>query len=193
MNYLAHVYLSGNNQDIAIGNFIADSIKGNKYKEYPILWQKGVFLHRFIDSYTDSHTIFRDHSRLFFDSHRHYSRVLVDIFYDHLLAKNWNKYCNISLEDFSEIFYKNLLINKNKLPLKVKSSLKYLIKENWFKSYSTIEGLNKILIKMESRTKYPSKLSSNIEKFVSLLPLIEQRFFIFFNDIQNAVNNQFNN
>ena len=88
MNYLAHVYLSRENIDLAIGNFIADNIKGNNYKKFNINWQKGILLHRFIDSYTDSHYIFREHSKLFFDSHRHYSRVLIDIFYDHFLAKN---------------------------------------------------------------------------------------------------------
>jgi len=187
MNYLAHVYLSGNNEDIALGNFIADSVKGNRYENYPALWQKGILLHRFIDSYTDSHEIFRSHTKLFFNTHRHYSRVLVDMFYDHLLAKNWTKYSEISLNQFSEEFYRKLVLNKNDLPINVRSSLQYLITGNWFKSYSTIEGLKRILLLMETRTNYPSELSSSVEKFVSLLPIIEPQFFLFFEDIQNAV------
>ena len=70
MNYLAHVYLSGDNIDIAIGNFISDCVKGNRYKSYPVKWQEGILLHRFIDTYTDSHEIFKNHSRLFFDSEK---------------------------------------------------------------------------------------------------------------------------
>ena len=116
MNYLAHVYLSRENIDLAIGNFIADNIKGNNYKKFNINWQKGILLHRFIDSYTDSHYIFREHSKLFFDSHRHYSRVLIDIFYDHFLAKNWKKYSHISLENFEFDFCKSLAQNLNKFP-----------------------------------------------------------------------------
>lgn len=187
MNYLAHVYLSGGNIDIAIGNFIADSIKGNKYQNYPVQWQRGILLHRFIDSYTDSHDIFKDHAKLFFDSHRHYSRVLIDMFYDHLLAKNWSKYSNVSLNEFSKEFYKNLTLEKSRLPVKVQSALKYLIQDDWFNCYSTIGGLTSILSQMESRTNYPSKLSSSIDKFVSLLSLIEPQFFLFFKDIEYAV------
>ena len=125
--------------------------------------------------------------KLFFNTHRHYSRVLVDMFYDHLLAKNWIKYSEISLNQFSEEFYRKLVLNKNDLPINVRSSLQYLITGNWFKSYSTIEGLKKILLQMETRTNYPSELSTSVEKFVSLLPLIEPQFFLFFEDIQNAV------
>lgn len=190
MNYLAHVYLSGDNIDVAIGNFISDCIKGNKYKSYPVRWQKGILLHRFIDSYTDSHEIFKNHSKLFFDSHRHYSRVLIDMFYDHLLAKNWSKYSNVSLNEFSKEFYYNLKLNQENLPLKIKSSLKYLIRDDWFNSYSTIEGLRLVLSRMESRTSFPSRLSSSTDKFVSLISLIEPQFFIFFEDIRYAVKNK---
>ena len=186
MNYLAHVYLSGNDIELAMGNFIADSVKGNKYNEYPMRWQKGILLHRFIDSYTDSHLIFKSHAKLFFNSHRHYSRVLIDMYYDHILAKNWSNYHEKSLKDFSNQFYKKLLENEDHLPLKVKSSLKYLISDNWFNLYSTIDGLKRILAQMESRIKYTSKLSESTDKFVSLLSIIEPQFFLFFEDIQKA-------
>ena len=186
MNYLAHVYLSGNDIELAMGNFIADSVKGNKYNEYPIRWQKGILLHRFIDSYTDSHLIFKSHAKLFFNSHRHYSRVLIDMYYDHILAKNWSNYHEKSLKDFSNQFYKKLLENEDHLPLKVKSLLKYLISDNWFNLYSTIDGLKRILAQMESRIKYTSKLSESADKFVSLLSIIEPQFFLFFEDIQKA-------
>ena len=109
------------------------------------------------------------------------------MFYDHLLAKNWSKYSNVSLNEFSKEFYKNLTLNKSRLPVKVQSALKYLIQDDWFNCYSTIGGLTSILSQMESRTNYPSKLSSSIDKFVSLLSLIEPQFFLFFKDIEYAV------
>tara|TARA_B100000686_G_scaffold353745_1_gene460618 strand:- start:1876 stop:2472 length:597 start_codon:yes stop_codon:yes gene_type:complete len=190
MNYLAHTYLSGDDYNIAIGNFIADSVKGREYKNYPALWQKGILLHRFIDSYTDSHLIFKNHSKIFFDSHRHYSRVLIDLFYDHLLAKNWDKYNSISLSQFSKEFYNKLLLNKEHLPSKIKYLLKYMIRDDWFTSYSTLEGLKKILTLMEARTAYPSMLSNSLDKFVKHSTRIESQFFIFFEDIQKAVKNK---
>ncbi|MBU78828.1 MAG: ACP phosphodiesterase [Flavobacteriales bacterium] len=188
MNYLAHVYLSRENIDLAIGNFIADNIKGNNYKKFNINWQKGILLHRFIDSYTDSHYIFREHSKLFFDSHRHYSRVLIDIFYDHFLAKNWKKYSHISLENFEFDFCKSLAQNLNKFPNEISNKIRFFICQKWFTKYSSIKGLIYILEKMDNKTQYESKFVTSIEKFISFAPEMESQFFIFFEDMINNVN-----
>ena len=188
MNYLAHVYLSRENIDLAIGNFIADNIKGNNYKKFNINWQKGILLHRFIDSYTDSHYIFREHSKLFFDSHRHYSRVLIDIFYDHFLAKNWKKYSHISLENFEFDFCKSLAQNLNKFPIEMSNKIRFFICQKWFTKYSSIKGLIYILEKMDNKTQYESKFVTSIEKFISFAPEMESQFFIFFEDMINNVN-----
>ena len=191
MNYLAHVYLSGNNKDIAIGNFIADSVKGNNYKKFNIKWQKGIILHRFIDSYTDSHKVFKEHSKLFFNSHRHYSRVLIDIFYDHFLAKNWKKYSLTSLVSFELNFYKTLKENLNKMPRDISNKINFFINQNLFTKYSSIDGLIYILEKMDGKTVYESNLVTSIDKFISFSPKMELQFFIFFEEMINAVNKYF--
>ena len=191
MNYLAHAYLSRNNKDIAIGNFIADNIKGNNYKKFNINWQKGILLHRFIDSYTDSHYIFREHSKLFFNSHRHYSRVLIDIFYDHFLAKNWKKYSLTSLVSFELDFYRTLKENLNKFPSDILYKINFFINQNLFTKYSSIDGLIYVLKKMENKTVYESNLVTSIDKFISFSPKMELQFFIFFEDMINAVNKYF--
>ena len=191
MNYLAHVYLSGNNKDIVIGNFITNNIKGNNYKKFNINWQKGILLHRFIDSYTDSHYIFREHSKLFFNSHRHYSRVLIDIFYDHFLAKNWKKYSLTTLVSFELDFYKTLKENINKFPSDILNKINFFINQNLFTKYSSIEGLIHVLKKMEKKTVYESNLATSIDKFISFSPKMELQFFIFFEDMINAVNKYF--
>ena len=73
---------------VVIGNFIADGIKGKKYLEYPAAIQKGILLHRAIDSYTDSHPVVRQSSKRLHANYGHYSGVIVDILYDHFLASN---------------------------------------------------------------------------------------------------------
>ena len=83
MNYLAHVYLSGDDKHLAIGNFIADKVKGKQFLQYPQTIQNGILLHRKIDSFTDSHPLFKKNVTLLFPIHRHYSRVIVDLFFDH--------------------------------------------------------------------------------------------------------------
>ncbi|MBL30643.1 MAG: ACP phosphodiesterase [Flavobacteriaceae bacterium] len=192
MNYLAHVYLSGDNMDIAIGNFIADDIKGNNYKDYKLDWQRGILLHRFIDSFTDSHKIFRDHSKLFFNSHRHYSRVLVDIYYDYFLAKNWTKYSSLSLPKFETNFSDHLKKNLNRFPNKLFNKISFFINHKLFSKYSSIEGLSFILKKMDIKTKYKSNMSDSINKFILFAPEMEIDFFIFFEDLIYNVNSYLN-
>ena len=85
MNYLAHVYLSGANDLIKVGNFMADSVKGSQYLNYEKELQHGILLHRHIDSYTDAHPIYRQSKHRLHEKYGHYSGVIMDILYDHFL------------------------------------------------------------------------------------------------------------
>ena len=90
MNYLAHSYLSFQQPDLIIGNFIADSIQGNRFEGLTDGIIKGISLHRKIDVFTDSHPIFLTSKHRFSKDFDKYSGVLMDIIYDHYLAKNFN-------------------------------------------------------------------------------------------------------
>lgn len=153
MNFLAHIYLSGNNEDIILGNFIADSIKGKKYLKYPPEVQKGIILHRAIDTYTDSHPLVKKSSAKLHENYSHYSGVIVDIFYDHFLASRWNDYSDVPLENFVADFYTLLQKKFDLLPAPIQNFLPYMISENWLLSYASIEGIARILYQMNIRTK----------------------------------------
>ena len=116
MNFLAHIYLSFGDDDVTIGNFIADSIRGNKYTHLPERVQKGILLHRDIDTYTDAHDIPKQSSKRLHKNYSHYSRVIVDIFYDHFLAKNWVTYSDEPLDIFVGKFLWPLEDNYSILP-----------------------------------------------------------------------------
>ena len=152
MNYLAHIYLSRDHELITIGNFMADHIKGNKYKTYSVDLQKGILLHRQIDSYTDAHEIVRKSKRRLDDSYGLYRGVIIDIFYDHFLAKNWKEYSELSLASYTQNFYANLTRNFEILPDKIKYMSKYLIRDDWLLSYAKLEGIQKVLEGMNRRT-----------------------------------------
>jgi len=107
MNFLAHLYLSGDNDELKIGNFVADGIHGKPY-EFPPVVQKGIILHRAIDSYTDVHPIFRQGTRRLHPAYHHYAGVIMDIFYDHFLAKNWKNYSDVPLNEYAAGIYKLL-------------------------------------------------------------------------------------
>ncbi len=190
MNFLAHIYLSGDDTQLQLGNFIADAIKGKKYLTYPEGIQKGILVHRAIDSYTDTHPIVRQSISRLFPKYRHYSGVIVDILYDHYLAANWTNYSETPLEDYCSNFYKLLEDNYELLPKKVQEFLPYMIRDNWLLSYATIPGIAKILDQMNHRTKNVSKMSFAVVELETYYSEFETEFFDFFPKLQLHVFNK---
>lgn len=184
MNYLAHIYLSGENEYIRIGNFMADSVRGKQYQDFPIEVQKGILLHRAIDSFTDSHHTYRQSKHRLHEKYGHYSGVIMDIFYDHFLAKNWEKYHSENLEDYTENFYKSLQNNYDILTEKTKTQLPYMIDRNWLLSYSTLAGLEIILFQMDYRTHNRVNMQESIIELEQYYSEFENEFTLFFDALR---------
>ena len=184
MNFLAHIYLSGDNDLRKIGNFMADSIKGKKYLKYPPEVRNGIILHRAIDYYTDTHEIFRQSTQRLFPRYGHYSGIIVDIFYDHFLAANWPDYSEIPLNEYTQEFYKLLDIHYDLLPSKVKSFLPFLIEDNWLLSYAKIQGIQQVLQGMNRRTGRKSGMNHATEELREYYNEFEIEFRAFFEDLR---------
>lgn len=184
MNFLAHIYLSGNNENIMLGNFFADSIHGSKYLDYPPEIQKGILLHRFIDSFTDSHPIYRQSKHRLHENYGHYSGVIMDIVYDHFLAKNWPRYSTISLENYADDFYKLLEKNFANLPERTQNMMPYMIKQNWLVTYKTIAGIEKILFQMDYRTKHRANMPQAVNELKQFYTEFESEFTAFFKELE---------
>lgn len=185
MNFLAHIYLSGDNDLIKIGNFMADGIRGKHYEHLPAEIQKGIVLHRSIDTYTDAHPIFRQSTHRLHEKYHHYAGVIVDLFYDHFLAKNWADYSEEKLESFVGRFYKSLEDHYEHLTEKTKGMMPYMIKYDWLVSYRSIEGITRILYQMDQRTKNISKMQYSVAELVEFYDDFENEFKTFFVDLQN--------
>ena len=183
MNFLAHIYLSFNDKEITIGNFIADSIRGNKFDHLPKRVQKGIKLHRFIDTYTDTHDIPKISSKRLHVNYSHYSRVIVDIYYDHFLAKNWSKYSDIPLNVFVDDFYDLLEDNYEILPDGVKRMMPYMIADNWIFNYSKMDGIARVLNGMNRRTENKSKMNFAILDLEQHYDAFEEEFTDFFEEL----------
>jgi acyl carrier protein phosphodiesterase len=192
MNYLAHIYLSGEDDLLKIGNFIADSVKGKKFISYPQRIQQGIILHRAIDTFTDAHPVVRKSTHRLFDPYSHYSGVIVDILYDHFLAANWSKYSNILLEDYVANFYELLEDNYDILPERVQHFLPIMIEHNWLLNYATIEGIGKILFQMNRRTRNISRMDLAVNELQLYYTDFESEFFEFFEDLSQFTNNKIN-
>ena len=183
MNFLAHIYLSFNDKEITIGNFIADSIRANKFQHLPIKVQKGIKLHRLIDTYTDTHAIPKISSKRLHANYSHYIRVIVDIYYDHFLAKNWSKYSDIPLDVFVDNFYDLLEDNYEILPDGIKRMMPYMIADNWIFNYSKMDGIARVLNGMNRRTKNKSKMNFAILDLEEHYDEFEKEFTEFFEEL----------
>ena len=180
MNFLAHIYLSGDNELVTIGNFSADGIRGKKYKEFPKEMQAGIILHRHIDTFTDAHSITKQSTKRLHKNYGHYSGVIVDIFYDHFLAKNWKTYSDIDLSVYIDDFYKALIENFDSLPERFKKLTPVMIEGNWLLSYASLDGIQLVLNGMNRRTKGRSKMNEATKELVLYYYEFEKDFTDFF-------------
>jgi acyl carrier protein phosphodiesterase len=184
MNFLAHIYLSGSSDLIKIGNFIADGVRGNQYLTFDSQIQKGIVLHRAIDTFTDAHPLFRKCTKRLHSHYHHYSGVIVDVFFDHFLAKNWNLHSKESLEDFVQNFYISLTTYEMHLTEKAKMMQPYMIEQNWLLNYRSIDGIEKILTQMDRRTKNVSMMRNSVTELNLYYSEFEQDFTHFFAELK---------
>jgi acyl carrier protein phosphodiesterase len=184
LNFLAHLYLSQSNTEVMIGNFIADSIKGKKFQHYSRDIQHGIILHRAIDSFTDFHEIVRRSKRRLDKRYGLYTGIIVDIFYDHFLAKNWDAYSAIPLEIYIDSVYQLLMKHIDILPKKTQELLPYMIEYNWLYNYQFMEGMQRVLNGMNRRTQLKSQMHLATEDLQKHYDDFEQDFTEFFIELQ---------
>lgn len=166
---------------------MADSIKGRDYEKYTGELKIGILLHRFIDSYTDSHPVFKQSTKKLHQNYGHYSGVIVDMYYDHFLCKNWAEYSDEKLCDYVTNFYESLHQNHDLLTDKIKYLLPYMEKGNWLYNYQFLDAFEIILTQMDSRTKNKSKMRFAVTELKEHYTEFEAEFTLFFEDIRREV------
>lgn len=183
MNFLAHIYLSGTNERIQIGNFMGDGIRGKDYKHYHTDIQLGVLLHRSIDSFTDFHPIFRQSKHRLVPKFNHFSGIIIDMFYDHFLAKEWNMYHHEDLAVFTKRFYRSLENHKDELNIKTRDLLPYLVNQNWLERYAHLTDLQQILKQMDQRFPLKSNMNEAVDDLYANYEDFQREFHLFFKDL----------
>lgn len=188
MNFLAHTYLSGDNKFVMIGNFIADAVKGNSYTKFPEQVQSGILLHRFIDTYTDNHPLFRSSKRRLQAKYDKFSGVIVDIYYDHFLARDWNEYSAIDLRDFVSEAYSTLINHFFLLPARSKRILPFMVSQNWLVGYANFKDLDRVFKGMSNRVrKYNSGMEHAVDDLKRDHQLFHEEFSAFFPELSDYV------
>jgi len=188
MNFLGHFYLSQKDPELIVGNYIADFVKGKKYNEYPSRISEGIMMHRHIDYYTDRHPLVRNGRKRLFGKYRHYSGVIIDMYYDHYLARLWENYSREPLSVFAQQIYSTLEANWQHLPAQSQYMFPYLKSGNWLLRYASIEGLGKSLTGMSRRLNNNSKLDQAVHELHEFYGDFEEEFKEFIDEIKKYFN-----
>lgn len=190
MNFLAHLYLSENIPQITIGNFIADHVKGRMIERYSPGIQQGIRLHRAIDTYTDAHGVVRETVDTLREGYRKYAGVVVDMFFDHFLAADWELWSDEPLGQFAARMYRLLAGSYLILPSKTQYMLPFMMKNNLLLRYRDIEGLNYALNGMSRRTVAGSNLDTAAAELVRNYDYYHRQFNLFFPDLKKFTGEQ---
>ena len=183
MNFLAHTYLSGGNEEIIVGNFMGDYVKGKNYLLFPEQVKKGILIHRDIDTFTDMHEVTRRGKQRLASRYHKYAGIIIDIFYDHFLASLWNSYSTLPLSEFVSRTYDLLKRNYKVLPDSIKRWFPTFLENNWMMAYTNVEGIELVLERMSANTSLPNhsafavdvlrnQYSVFMEDFLEFFPLI---------------------
>jgi len=191
MNYLAHAYLSGDNDLVRIGNFLGDWVRGSDYLNYTEDIRTGIMLHRNIDGFTDTHPIVRVSASRFQTRYLRYSGVIIDILYDHFLASCWKDFCDVPLHVYVNKMHNLILNHFEILPERLKNYLPGFMNERWIERYATLEGIRDVLETMSKRTSLPNETEFAISVIQAYYKDFHHEFFDFFGQMIEFVENKF--
>lgn len=183
MNYLAHLLLSSHSSDALLGALLGDFVKGRAMHAYAPPVRDAIALHRAIDRYTDAHEIVRESRARVSTERRRFAGVLVDIFFDHFLARYWGRFCSQPLDAFTAQVYTVLRTRRAELPERLARMAPYMSAEDWLGSYAEIWAVDAALQGMARRLRrYPraAVFADGVQELERRYPQFEQDFLSFF-------------
>ncbi|MDJ0536488.1 MAG: ACP phosphodiesterase [Xenococcaceae cyanobacterium MO_207.B15] len=187
MNWLAHLFLAAPDVESRLGNLLGDLVKGKARETLSPGLKQGLECHQVIDIFTDCHPIVRNSKQRIDNQYRRFSGILIDVFYDHILAKNWADYSSISLEQFTQDVYTSFEGYLEVIPPVASKVIQRAISENWLLSYRDLEGielsLKRISWKLTRRSKKHYDLCPAIEELSKHYRELEQDFTVFFPEL----------
>ena len=185
MNYLAHAYLSFRQPGILTGNMISDFVKGKTQYAYPEIIQKGIQLHRSIDTFTDCHAATAEAKSFFRKDYRLYSGAFVDVVYDHFLACDTQQYVAYKgLKPFSIQVYTMLEKDAAFFPPRFQLMFPYMKTQNWLYNYRLKEGIRKSFGGLVYRAAYLSESHVAFELFKQYYDELKTCYEEFFPEVK---------
>lgn len=190
MNYLAHTLLSHQSAEAILGALLGDFVKGPITAAYPSQVGDAIRLHRLIDRYTDSHPVVLSSHTLVSGARRRFAPIMVDVFYDHFLARHWNDYCDVSLPRFAQNIYDVLQTHRAAIPERLQLLVPSMTANDWFNAYADIAGMQAAIngiARRLRRFRRAAVLHGGADELVQNYAAFERDFRLFFPDLRNYV------
>ena len=167
MNFLAHLYLARHSDDAMLGALLGDFVGTAGLDRYNAEVQREIRLHRRIDSYTDRHPAVLAARSHFPEGRRRYAGILLDVYFDHLIARDWPRYHPVDLDSFNRHFY-GVLMAQPELPERLQKILPSFVQHDWLGSYRDRDTIDHAVSRIATR------LSRNGDKLVQCLPVLRE-------------------
>ena len=163
-----------------VGAILGDFVKGSLPGRFSADITRGILLHRKIDRYTDDHKIMRVSRSLISPERRRFSGIIVDVCYDHFLARHWASYSSVELEDFAGSAYRTLVSYQSEFPERLQHMLPRMMRDDWLSSYRELWAIDAALNGIAQRLRRTNTLKNSVEEIRKNYLLLEEQFLSFF-------------
>ncbi len=183
MNYLAHLYLSSDSDDAIVGGMLGDFVKGPLAGRFRSEVERAISLHRGIDTYTDAHPLAKASRDRITPRRRRFAGIIVDVFYDHLLARHWMDYSVVPLEQFAQNVYETLTSRYESLPTELRRVVPRMVSENWLVNYRDRDAIERTLNRISTRIRRQNTLFGAAGELESIGDQLDRDFRGFFPEL----------
>ncbi|GAA5220562.1 acyl carrier protein phosphodiesterase [Membranihabitans marinus] len=186
MNYLAHLFLSDNQDDLRFSNFLTDMMTIKEVRALPEKFQKGVNLHRFIDEFTDQHPINKELVKQMHPYFKKYASVVLDVFFDYFLFENWSNYSTLNFSEFSTMQYDGILNHKKYIPIRLEKTVMSMVQHQFLNSYTSVEGIDRTFERIDKRAKFETGFYQASNVMMEMKQDLNREFNLFFPELLEA-------
>ena len=189
MNYLAHLHLGGHRPGQLLGSLYGDFVKGRLQGQFDPEIETAIQLHRSIDVFTDRHPLVDVALSRFSLTRRRYAGIVLDVFFDHCLARDWTLYADQPLELFTSDVYR-VLSAQPELPDRLATIAPHMVANDWLGSYREFEVLEQVLRGISRRLTRPEELAAAMQELRVLYEPLSEDFRLFYPQLQDFAQNQ---
>ena len=189
MNYLAHLHLGGQRPEELLGSLYGDFVKGRLQGEYSPQIEAAIQLHRSIDVFTDAHPLVDRSLSRFSQTRRRYAGIVLDVFFDHCLARDWAQYAEGPLDRFTSGFYQ-VLVTQPQLPKRLAAIAPHMAADDWLGSYRDFAVLEQVFRGIARRLSRPEELAGAMADLHALYEPLSEDFRAFYPQLQTYARQQ---